>query len=231
VIRAILFDVGGPLNTEVAHERAMDADIRTALETGGFSISDEQYAAAWRWAIDSFAPNAYSAVVWRLTGEDAVRASQIYAEVERRAHGRSLFEPRDEIPELLGRLRGAGFRLGLAANQPASTLSVLEQAGLAQYFDDCQVSETQRFRKPDPRLFLATSAALGVTPEACLMVGDRIDNDIVPARWLGMRTIRFRTGRHAEQRSRTWMEQPDAEVADVRELEAAIAEITGVKPR
>ena len=29
------------------------------------------------------------------------------------------------------------------------------------------------------------------------MVGDRIDNDIAPAITLGMRTVLFRTGRHA----------------------------------
>jgi HAD superfamily hydrolase (TIGR01549 family) len=229
VIRAILFDVGGPLNTEETHERAMDADLRAALEAAGFAISDEEYAAAWRWAIEAFAPFSYPAVVWKLTGEDVVRAPQVYAEVERRAQGRSLFEPREGVAELLGRLRAAGFRLGVAANQPASTLPVLARVGLAQYFDDLQVSETLRLRKPDPRLFLAICAALGVEPGECLMVGDRIDNDIVPARWLGMWTVRFRTGRHAEQRARTWMERPDAEVEDVRGLEAAIVEITGVK--
>ena len=35
------------------------------------------------------------------------------------------------------------------------------------------------------------------------MVGDRIDNDIAPATTLGMRTVLFRTGRHAAQQPRS----------------------------
>jgi putative hydrolase of the HAD superfamily len=54
------------------------------------------------------------------------------------------------------------------------------------------------------------------------MVGDRIDNDVVPAKLLGMRTILFRTGRHAKQQPRSWNELPDAEVHTVAELEDAI---------
>ena len=30
-IRAVLFDVGGPINTEIEHERLVDAAIRAAL--------------------------------------------------------------------------------------------------------------------------------------------------------------------------------------------------------
>ncbi|HET7737663.1 MAG TPA: HAD hydrolase-like protein, partial [Tepidiformaceae bacterium] len=56
----------------------------------------------------------------------------------------------------------------------------------------------------------------------CLMVGDRIDNDVAPARALGMRAIRFRTGRHARQEPRSWEEAPDEDVASVGELRDAI---------
>ena len=55
-----------------------------------------------------------------------------------------------------------------------------------------------------------------------IMVGDRIDNDIVPAKALGMATILFRSGRHRRQRPRSTAEEPDSIVTDVPELEAAI---------
>jgi putative hydrolase of the HAD superfamily len=54
------------------------------------------------------------------------------------------------------------------------------------------------------------------------MVGDRIDNDIFPARVLGMRTVLFRTGRHIRQQPRSPAEVPDAVVEDVEELRNAI---------
>jgi ribonucleotide monophosphatase NagD (HAD superfamily) len=54
------------------------------------------------------------------------------------------------------------------------------------------------------------------------MVGDRIDNDIAPARLLGMRAVLVRTGRHIDQQPRTWEEVPDAEVPDVEGLRTAL---------
>ncbi len=57
------------------------------------------------------------------------------------------------------------------------------------------------------------------------MVGDRIDNDIAPAKALGMAAILFKTGRHRKQRPRSAAEAPDAEVRDVPELEAAILDL------
>jgi FMN phosphatase YigB (HAD superfamily) len=59
------------------------------------------------------------------------------------------------------------------------------------------------------------------------MVGDRIDNDITPARLLGMRTVLFRTGRHIEQQARSVDEVPDVEVRDVAGLEEALMRLTG----
>jgi len=67
--------------------------------------------------------------------------------------------------------------------------------------------------------------ALGVPPAACIMVGDRIDNDIVPAKALGMTAILLRSGRHRRQRPRSPAEEPDAVVTDVLELEAAITSL------
>ena len=63
---------------------------------------------------------------------------------------------------------------------------------------------------------------MGVAPADCIMVGDRIDNDIAPAKALGMAAILLRSGRHRRQRPRSPAEEPDAVVTDVLELEVAI---------
>jgi putative hydrolase of the HAD superfamily len=57
-IRAVLFDVGGPLDTEAIHERMIDTHIRSALAGAGIEVSDATYAEAFQWAVESFAPNA-----------------------------------------------------------------------------------------------------------------------------------------------------------------------------
>lgn len=60
------------------------------------------------------------------------------------------------------------------------------------------------------------------------MVGDRIDDDVVPAKLLGMRTVQLRTGRHRLQQPRCWEETPDAEVTDAAGI---LADIEGILDR
>jgi putative hydrolase of the HAD superfamily len=146
----------------------------------------------------------------------------VYAAFRDTMHEWPAFELRDGIGDVLAWLHGRGLRLGLAANQPHATLDVLDAHGIGQYFHHREVSGTHGFRKPDVRLFLRCCEDLGVEPEQCIMVGDRIDNDIAPAITLGMRTVLFRTGRHAAQQPRSADEVPDAEVRDVPELRRAL---------
>lgn len=221
-IRAVLFDVGGPINTEIEHERRVDAAIRAALAAKGFVASDADYAAARAWAVEHFAPDAHTAIVWRLAHGDAAASRRVYAAFREAMHEWPAFELRDGIGDVLAWLHGRGLRLGLAANQPHATLAVLDAHGIGQYFHHREVSGTHGFRKPDVRLFLRCCQDLGVEPEQCIMVGDRIDNDIAPAIALGMRTVLFRTGRHAAQQPRSADEVPDAEVRDVIELRQAL---------
>ncbi len=222
MIRAVLFDVGGPINTEIEHERRVDAAIRTALAAERIAASDERYAAACAHAVESFAPDAHTAIIWNLTRGDAAVSTRVYAAFRNAMHEWPAFELRVGITDIIASLHDRALRLGLAANQPHATLAVLDTHGVGQYFHHREVSGTHGFRKPDLRLFLRCCEDLGVEPAECLMIGDRIDNDIAPARTLGMRTILFRTGRHAGQQPRSPDELPDADVRDVVGLRAAL---------
>ena len=63
--------------------------------------------------------------------------------------------------------------------------------------------------KPDKAIFLRALAMAGCRPENAVMVGDRLDNDIRPAKDLGMTTVRMRKG------LAIWMEPAcDAEIPD-----------------
>ena len=221
-IRAVLFDVGGPLDTEVISERLKDDDIKEALAAEGCPVSDAEFDGANRRAVESFAWNTYQAIIWHLAAPNQGLCEQAFARVRARSAARDLFELREGIAGLLERLHARGLRLGLAANQPAAALDRLDRAGIGHYLHHREVSGMHGFNKPDPRLFLRACDDLGVRPDECVMVGDRIDNDIVPAKWLGMRAILFRTGRHIDQQPRSWRELPDMEVHDVPGLEASL---------
>ncbi len=185
MIRAVLFDVGGPLDLETKFEAAIDADLRSGLELEGFAVTDEAWDAAHRYGIESFSPRLYHSIVWQLTSGDHAASMRVYDRMQARADQRTgLFELRPGIAEVLVALKARGLRLGLAANQPLRALRSLDEAGIGHYFENDGVSGVYGWRKPDVRLFLRACEDLGVQPEECIMVGDRIDNDVVPAHLL-----------------------------------------------
>lgn len=210
-LRAVLFDVGGPLNTEVVHERLMDERIRAALAADGFAVDDASYERACRWAVDSFASDTYAAIVWRLAGQDAAAARRVYARM-RSSRGEYVFELREGVPALLRELRDRGLLLGLAANQPRATVARLDALRIGHFFAHREVSGVHGFAKPDVRLFLRCCEDLGVSPEECVVVGDRVDNDVVPARAAGLIAVHLRRGPWGVLQAR-WPEAAQAHLA------------------
>jgi putative hydrolase of the HAD superfamily len=228
-VTAVLFDVGGPLDCELAWERLIDRDIRAALATHGIDVSDEDYARASAAAVHSFAPCTYRTIVWSLLGARARRVEIAAAVHELVAAGgdardreRGGIELRAGAAAFLQRLSGAGLQLAIVANQPHKMRAELERVGLLRHFAHVELPGEDGVRKPDPRFFLRACAALNVAPEHAIMVGDRIDNDIAPARALGMRAVRLRSGRHSAQEAREANEVPDADVRDLDALGDAI---------
>ena len=63
-IRAVLFDVGGPIDAEVLSERVNDRAIRASLEAEGIEVSDAMYAATCAQVVEAFAPDAYASIIW-----------------------------------------------------------------------------------------------------------------------------------------------------------------------
>jgi len=233
-IKAVLFDVGGPLDTETIMDREIDEQIMASFRANGVTISDDEYEAVNRWAVDVFAAKTYHSIMWKIAQDDMALIERVESElmntVPQRNVSRGDFELREGMPELLAELSAEGLLLGLAANQPADTVTKMERFGIAQYFTYKEVSGSINLRKPDPRLLLHSCEGLGVEPQEAIMVGDRIDNDIVPARMLGMAAIRFVSGRHSEQQPRSWNEVPHADVYSVNELGAAIRRFVAKPP-
>lgn len=223
--RAVLFDIGGPIDTEVLSEQRKDAAILDAVRAEGFSLEAPDVAAASERAVRAYAPDAYAAMIFDLCLHDAAAARRAYAHFHAAASRDvdARIQLRPGIAELLRELHGRGVLLGLAANQPARVIDDLAAHGLAEAFSHREVSGHHGFRKPDVRLFLRACEDLRVAPEECIMVGDRIDNDIAPAKVLGMGTVLFRTGRHLRQQPRSLAEVPDVEVWDVEQLSEALS--------
>lgn len=233
-IKAILFDVGGPLDKEMIMNRMIDEQIIASFKKRGVEISDSEYSLVNDWAVEVFAPKIYQAIIWKIATGDTKLAEVVETELmdtaARRNNARGDFELRQGIPELLQELSNDGLLLGLAANQPTTTLQNMDRLGILQYFSYKRVSGSTGLRKPDLRLLINVCRGLRVSPPEVVMIGDRIDNDIVPARTLGMTTIRFVSGRHSKQQPRSRYETPNTDVRSVQELRTAIKAIVSNPP-
>lgn len=97
-----------------------------------------------------------------------------------------------DVRESLGALRRAGYRVVIAGNQPPQAGPALEAMDLP--VDAIHTSAEWGVEKPDPAFFAKVVAVAGEEPSRVLYVGDRLDNDVLPARAAGMRTALLRRG-------------------------------------
>lgn len=79
--------------------------------------------------------------------------------------------------------------MGLLANQPAECAQSLKRRGLWSFFKVHGISDIVGMSKPDVAFFRWALEQAGVRAEQCVMVGDRMDNDVTPAKALGMKTV------------------------------------------
>ncbi|MBV9945682.1 MAG: HAD family phosphatase [Myxococcales bacterium] len=85
----------------------------------------------------------------------------------------------------LSRLKAAGFRLAVASNSVRNTVEVMMQkAALDRYLDALLSNQDVAKPKPDPEIYLATMARLGLEARECLVVEDN-ENGIRAARASG----------------------------------------------
>ena len=208
--RAVLFDVGGPIDMELAWEMAVDGAIAAACGMQGIRVEPSMVEDASDAAVAAFAPDVYDAMIDTLCGGDPETATRVRRAVAAMTGNLDAFQLRPGIDDLLRRLRARGLRLAVVSARPQAAR--LARAGIGELFE-----------VTGPGDLAATCAALGEPPSACIAVGDRLDADIAPARALGLATIQFRVGRWRRARPRSAAEEPDAVVTDVAELEAAIA--------
>lgn len=97
----------------------------------------------------------------------------------------------DVLP-CLAALRAGGYLLGIAANHPSPAAELLAPLGLA--VDVAATSGDWGVEKPSSRFFERIVEEAGVAAERIAYVGDRLDNDVVPAAAAGMMAVFLRRG-------------------------------------
>lgn len=127
-----------------------------------------------------------------------------------------------DVQPAFAALRDAGFRLAIAGNQPVIAERTMADANLPVEF--LVASETWGINKPDPAFFDRVAAELRLPPSAIAYVGDRVDNDVVPAHRAGMVAVFVRRGPWAIVQERDpGIADADIRVGALADLPAALA--------
>lgn len=94
-----------------------------------------------------------------------------------------------DVPETLGLLKAAGYRLGLVTNRSQPCHEELAQLGLLEFFDLALTAGEADAWKPNPAIFIQALQRLGASAETALYVGDNYYADVIGARHAGLQPI------------------------------------------
>uniref|UniRef100_A0A1Q3FI31 N-acylneuraminate-9-phosphatase n=1 Tax=Culex tarsalis TaxID=7177 RepID=A0A1Q3FI31_CULTA len=86
--------------------------------------------------------------------------------------------PSEDIFAMLETLRRR-YQLGIITNGPsAAQWEKVDRLGMGRFFDCILVSSDLPWAKPDRNIFYAGCHYLGVQPEQCVMIGDKLETDV-----------------------------------------------------
>lgn len=198
-IEAILFDIGGTLRYTEKRTRAEKKDIiaqmMAAVDAAGSSGLFARRLAARaraykRWAgqtcVELNEGDLWTR--WMLPDypTEEIRAKAVALNQMYRAYlGQRIPYPdsRDVITQLFRR----GYRLGVVSNTTSSVEvpELLRQLEISGCFETVVLSAVSGTRKPSPAILLEAAARMGIAPEKCAYIGDRIDRDVAAAHAAG----------------------------------------------
>ncbi len=214
-LEMVFFDIGGVLYDDTIYARA----INTALRAMGASFTDREFDDVYRSARAAQAGSFRALLARRFLGPDA---DMVALEAEASKHW--AYPPEalhDDVRPCLDVL-AARYRLGIIANQPSSVKDAMRRDGSAGFFEVWGVSDDVGLEKPDPALFTHALREAGVDPPRSVMVGDRLDYDVRPAKAAGMRAVWVLRGEAPDDPTPEQLAEADAAIRGLDELPAAL---------
>lgn len=189
MIKWIFFDIGNVILNDDPAMAFFYHEIFQAIQKNGRRVTlDEVLAARARSILVERNGKHYEAVMKQFLDDGT------WQKVDKRSR-RMLAENWAELSPLLPGIvpviqrLAEKFSLGIIANQPREVVAILENMGLLQYFQVHGISQIVGKSKPHPDFFNWALEQANCQPSEAIMIGDRVDNDIKPARSIGMKTI------------------------------------------
>jgi 8-oxo-dGTP diphosphatase/putative hydrolase of the HAD superfamily len=215
--RWLFFDMGNTLISEEASTACRIQRLAEAFDRHGASRSIEAIESAYKEASERFAPRLAPRAIEKLTDDLELR-KLIQTEAP---YPREMEVPFDGAIETL-RLLSSHYKIGVIANQSPGSVERLTRWGLIPFISVCVASAEVGLEKPDPAIFDLALRHAGCSASEAVMIGDRLDNDIRPARLLGWKTVRVLQGPGRFQSPRDSWDEPDLTMANVTLIPAVL---------
>ena len=126
-----------------------------------------------------------------LCNRDAKRLEQLSEYLYDQFGLSSSWEVTDGVREMLKDLKKMGLKTAVVSNFDERLPIVLDQLKLLNLFDYLITSVAAEAEKPSTRIFEYAVKVIGIEPEKGLHVGDNYEEDVIPARLVGMQALLF----------------------------------------
>ncbi len=202
MVKWLFFDLGGTVYDETFSDKQR---IDRLIEKAQFDIAYDDFYAEMQKSAAEFAPSPFGAAREKLGIEENVPYS----------NEKEILYP--NAVEVIRKL-SEKYKLGIIANQPPNTAERLKKDGLYDLFQICLLSECVNLFKPDTSFFKRALEETECQPHEAVMIGDRLDNDVFPAKSVGMKTVRIVQGLYSVQRAISEEYAADYEINGLTEL-------------
>ncbi len=217
-IQIVFFDIGGVMYDDTVYARA----LHLALRSLGATFTDEEFDRVYREARAAQSGSFRRLLATRFLGPDPDLAA-LEAEASRHwAYPASALEA--DVRPCLAALSGR-YRFGVIANQPSAVKEALRRDGLDGQLEVWGISDDVGLEKPDPRLFVYALTLADVAPRNAVMVGDRLDYDVRPAKAAGMRTVWLLRGEAPDDPTPAQLAEADAAIRSLDELPDVLVDL------
>jgi len=232
MIKVVVFDLGGTLylseNGVIEGNRArfdrmkemgfeISWDKHQKLTERTSEIFDEKYAGS----VKRFEDGRFSDIFFDLWEKEVSWETKVELDEAFLEQWLKNQELRDSARDVLQFCKDKGMKMGVITNGDEKMTSRIERDGIDHFFDVVVYSTDVGTEKSDLDPFHVFLDSVDVAPEQCLMVGNRLDED-VQAKKVGMKTVLLE--RDAFKR-RTVNVKPDYRIGELKELKDIIKEV------
>jgi mannitol-1-/sugar-/sorbitol-6-/2-deoxyglucose-6-phosphatase len=165
--QAVIFDMDGVI---IDSEPLWQAAEQTVFQTIGLHLTTAMCDETMGLRTDRVIRYWYDRHPWTGKSLDQVE-QELLTEVGGLMRSQGTAMP--GLSEILGEIQGSGFRCAIASSSPRQLIeTVVERLALGEFFEAIYSGYEVPHGKPDPAVYLAAAAGLGIEPGNCVAIED-----------------------------------------------------------